>query len=37
VEWVDLDRLRELAATGQIGDGLSLTAILHRFVFPPVE
>src|SRR3954452_16791898 len=35
VEWVDLDRLRELVATDQIGDGLSLTAILHRLVFPP--
>jgi 8-oxo-dGTP pyrophosphatase MutT (NUDIX family) len=35
VEWVGLDDLRDIAASGQMRDGLSLTAVLHRLAFPP--
>ena len=35
IEWVGLAALREIARTGQMRDGLSLTAVLHRLAFPP--
>jgi 8-oxo-dGTP pyrophosphatase MutT (NUDIX family) len=41
VEWVDLDRVRELIRTGSVSDGLTLTALLWWFSFgrvlPPRE
>jgi hypothetical protein len=33
VEWVPLDRVRDLARDGGIGDGLSLTAILYALTY----
>lgn len=33
VEWVPVDRVRDLARDEQIGDGLSLTAILYALAF----
>ncbi len=35
VEWVAVSDLREIARSGQMRDGLSLTAVLHRLAFPP--
>jgi hypothetical protein len=32
---VGLEDLREIAQSGQMRDGLSLTAVLHRLAFPP--
>ena len=33
VEWVPIDRVRRLASTEEILDGLSLTAILYALAF----
>ena len=33
IEWVQVDRLRELVRTGKITDGLSLTALLFWLSF----
>ena len=35
IEWVSHDRVRQLVAKGEIGDGLSLTALLWYLVSPP--
>jgi len=35
VEWVALADLRRLVASGEVRDGLSLAALLHRLAFPP--
>ncbi len=36
VEWVDVERLRELIRDGAMLDGLSLTAVLHALVFDAI-
>lgn len=33
VEWVPVERVREIAGTGQMPDGLSLTAVLYALAF----
>jgi 8-oxo-dGTP pyrophosphatase MutT (NUDIX family) len=33
IEWVPVDRVRELLATGQISDGMSVTALTTAFTF----
>ncbi len=34
VEWLTWDRIRSEIAAGRVGDGLSLTALLHRLAVP---